>query len=66
MSEDIKQQTTARIKPSGHFSLQMDEPTDIKTKAVLLYVRHVCDGNLQEQLLCTRELLTTTTAEDIF
>ena len=45
----------------------MDESTDITNKAVLLvYVRHVWDGDLQEQFLCTRELLTTTTAEDIF
>uniref|UniRef100_A0A674N592 Uncharacterized protein n=1 Tax=Takifugu rubripes TaxID=31033 RepID=A0A674N592_TAKRU len=67
MSADIKQHSTARIKASGHFALEMDESTDITNKAVLLvYVRHVWDGDLQEQFLCTRELLTTTTAEDIF
>lgn len=45
MSEDIKQQTTARIKASGHFALQMDESTDITNKAVLLvYVRRVRRG----------------------
>lgn len=48
MSGNIKQQTTASIKPSGHFALQMDESTDLTTKAVLLVdVRHVWDGDLQ-------------------
>ncbi|XP_028666310.1 protein FAM200A-like [Erpetoichthys calabaricus] len=67
MSDNIKQQTIARIKASGHFALKMDEFTDITNKAVLLvYVRHVWDRDLQELFLCTRELTTSTTAEDIF
>lgn len=45
----------------------MDESTNISNKAVLLiYVRHVWDLDLQEQILCTREIPTTTTPEDIF
>uniref|UniRef100_UPI003AAEA413 protein FAM200B-like n=1 Tax=Centroberyx gerrardi TaxID=166262 RepID=UPI003AAEA413 len=67
MSDDIKQQTTARIKARAHYALQMDESTDIANHAILLvYVRHVWEGDLQEQFLCTRDLPTTTTAEDIF
>ena len=61
MSDDIKQKTTARIKASGHFALQMDESTDITNN-----VKHVWDGDLQEQFLCTQDLPTTTTAGDIF
>lgn len=40
----------------------------ILTEGVIMpcNVRLVWDGDLQEQFLCTRELLTTTTAEDIF
>ncbi|KAJ4939220.1 hypothetical protein JOQ06_028676 [Pogonophryne albipinna] len=67
MSDDIQQQTTARIKASAHYALQMDKSTDIASHAILLvYVRHVWEGDLQEQFLCTRDLQTTTTAEDIF
>ncbi|XP_049323296.1 protein FAM200B-like [Astyanax mexicanus] len=67
MSDNIKQQTTARVQTSPYFALQMDESTDIANHAILLvYVRHVWDGDLQEQFLCSRELPTTTKAEDIF
>lgn len=67
MSDDNKQQTTARIKASGYFALQMDESIDITNKAVLvIYMIHVWDGDLQEQFVCRRELPTTTTAEVIF
>ena len=45
MSDDIKQQTTAPIKASGHFEFQIDKSTDITNKAVLLvYVRLVGCG----------------------
>ena len=60
-TKNIKQKTTARIKASGHFALQMDESTDITNN-----VKHVWDGDLQEQFLCTQDLPTTTTAGDIF
>uniref|UniRef100_A0A8C5QIQ5 Uncharacterized protein n=1 Tax=Leptobrachium leishanense TaxID=445787 RepID=A0A8C5QIQ5_9ANUR len=33
---------------------------------LLVYVRHVWEGDVQEQFLCSRELPTTTTAEEIF
>lgn len=67
MSDDIQQKTTARIKASSHYSLQMDESTDIASHAILLvYVRHVWEGDLQEQFLCSRDLPTTTTAEEMF
>uniref|UniRef100_A0A3Q1GP41 Uncharacterized protein n=1 Tax=Acanthochromis polyacanthus TaxID=80966 RepID=A0A3Q1GP41_9TELE len=52
---------------SGHFAIQMDESTDVSSRAVLIvYVRHVWDGDFQEQFLCTRDLPTTTTREEIF
>jgi DNA-binding TFAR19-related protein (PDSD5 family) len=67
MSGNIKQQTTARIQASPYYALQMDESTDIANHAILLvYVRHVWDGDLQEQFLCSSDLPTTTKAEDIF
>lgn len=67
MSHDIKRQTSARLQESGHFAIQMDESADISSKAILIvYVRHAWDGDFEEQFLCTRDLPTTTTAEDIF
>uniref|UniRef100_A0A8C5LWZ0 Uncharacterized protein n=1 Tax=Leptobrachium leishanense TaxID=445787 RepID=A0A8C5LWZ0_9ANUR len=67
MSDDIKKQTTARINANKYYSLQLDESTDVVNRAILLvYVRHVWEGDLQEQFLCSRELPTTTTAEEIF
>jgi len=67
MSGDIKQQTRARVQASPYYALQMDESTDIAHHAILLVnVRHVWDSDLQEQFLCSRELPTTTKAEDIF
>ncbi|KAL1277291.1 hypothetical protein QQF64_023964 [Cirrhinus molitorella] len=67
MSDDVKQQTTARIQKSAYYALQMDESTDIANHATLLvYVRYVWEGDLEEQILCSRDLPTTTTAEDIF
>lgn len=67
MSENRKEQVTSRVQTSTQFALQMDESTDIGNHAVLLvYVRHVWEGDLQEQFLCSRDLPTTTTAEEIF
>ena len=67
MSDDIKRQITACIKASGHFALQIDKSTDLWNKAVfLIYLKHVWGEDLQEQFLCTSELLTTKTAEGIF
>ncbi|XP_054469041.1 protein FAM200B-like [Anoplopoma fimbria] len=67
MSCNIKEQTTARVQASPYYALQMDESTDIASHAILLvYVRHVWDGDVQEQFLCSRDLPTTTKAEDIF
>lgn len=67
MSDDMKQQTTARIKASGHFALQMDKSTDLKTKHFYSFTRDMCGmGNYRNIFFCTSELLTTKTAEDIF
>lgn len=67
MSGNIKEQTTARVQASPYYALQMDESTDVSNHAILLvYVRHILDGDLQEQFLCSRDLPTTTKAEDIF
>ena len=67
MSVNIKVQTTARVQASPYYALQMDESTDTSNHAILLvYVRHILDGDLQQQFLCSRDLPTTTKAEDIF
>uniref|UniRef100_A0A8C5LN94 SCAN domain-containing protein 3 n=1 Tax=Leptobrachium leishanense TaxID=445787 RepID=A0A8C5LN94_9ANUR len=51
MSDDIKKQTTARINANKYYSLQLDESTDVVNHAILLvYVRHVWEGDLQEQI----------------
>lgn len=54
MSANIKQQTSARIQASAYYAKQVDESTDIANHAILLvYARHVWDGDIQEQFLCS-------------
>ncbi|XP_068233586.1 zinc finger BED domain-containing protein 5-like [Palaemon carinicauda] len=67
MSHDIKDQVIAAIKKSGHFSLQLDESTDVSDDAQLMtYVRYQGQEAMEEEFLFCRPLLTTTTGEDIF
>ncbi len=69
MSNDILSQIVQEIRetPSGLFSIQLDETTDVANFAQLLvYVRYVKDQKMKEEFLFCRALETTTTAADIF
>ncbi|XP_078503770.1 zinc finger BED domain-containing protein 5-like [Lissotriton helveticus] len=66
ISDNIKEQLIERICKSLHYSLQVDETTDIANKSHLLcYVRYDFEGNIIEDLLFCRYLIHTT-AEEVF
>jgi hypothetical protein len=68
MAYDILSQVVDEIKscPSGMFSIQLDEPTDVMHLAQLLvYVRYYNDDIKTDFLLC-KPLEITTTTRDIF
>jgi len=67
MAEDIEKRLIQRVKNSNMYSLQLDETTDIKNLSQLLvYVRYIHEGVVEEEMLFCRPLSTTTKAEDIF
>lgn len=69
MSEDILCQILQEIKetPTGLFSIQLDETTDVTNFAQLLvYVRYYKNDKIKEDFLFCKPLQTTTTAADIF
>ncbi len=68
MSDDVKEKVIQKIKssPTGMFTIQLDESTDVNScTQLLVFVRCIflCDIK-EEYLLCT-QLETTTTAEDV-
>ncbi|XP_068246495.1 SCAN domain-containing protein 3-like [Palaemon carinicauda] len=67
MSHDIKDQVIAAIKKSGHFSLQLDESTDVSDDAQLMtYVRYQGPEDMEEEFLFCRPLQTRTTGKNLF
>lgn len=49
------------------FTLQVDESTDVGGKAELLeFICYIAENKIAEQFLCCRELVETTTGQDIF
>ena len=55
------------VKNSPFFKIQLDESTDVSNKALLLcFVRFECEGELQEELLCSLNLPDKTTSFEIF
>ena len=69
MSEDILCQIIQELKetPTGLFSIQLDETTDVTNFAQLLvYVRYYKNKKIKEEFLFCKPLQTSTTAADIF
>ncbi|XP_042912693.1 SCAN domain-containing protein 3-like [Parasteatoda tepidariorum] len=67
IAEDIEKQLLERINASPWYALQVDESTDIDSKAVLLvYVRYLYQEDVHEDLLCALSLPTNTTGAELF
>jgi hypothetical protein len=69
MAYDILTQVVDEIKscPSGMFSIQLDESTNVTNLAQLLvYVRHVYNDDIKTEFLLCKPLEITTTTRDIF
>lgn len=67
IAEDIETQLLERINTSPWYALQVDESTDLDNKAILLvYVRYLCQEDVQEDMLCALSLPTKTTAAELF
>ncbi|XP_026546538.1 SCAN domain-containing protein 3-like isoform X1 [Notechis scutatus] len=67
MAEDIENQVINMVKNSPFYAIQLDESTDVSNKALLLcFVRIECEGELQEELLCSLNLPGRTTSSEIF
>lgn len=66
MALDIKRQLIDAVK-GGKYSLQLDESTDVSNSAQLLvFVRYIFEGKLNEEMLFCVPLEGTCTGEDIF
>lgn len=67
IAEDIETQLLERIDKSPWYALQVDESTDVDSKALLLvYVRYIYQEDVHEDLLCALSLQTNTTAAELF
>ena len=67
IAEDIETQLLERINTSLRYALQVEEPTDIDNKALLLvYVRYLYQEDVHEDLLRALSLATNTTGAELF
>jgi len=67
ISSYIELETVRKLRESPHFSMQLDESTDIVDLAELLvYVRYMVNDSIEESMLFVKPLPTTTTGADIF
>ena len=67
MSGDIECNIKSEILKDKLFALQVDERTDITSKAQLLvFARFVDEGAIVEDFLCGRELPETAKGQDVF
>ena len=67
MSEDIKLNLKAKLLNHNLFALQVDETTDISSKAQLLvFIRFIDDGAIVEDFRCCKEFPGTTRGQDVF
>ena len=66
MSQDINCQLIDRVK-RRKYALQLDESTDVSSLAQLIvFIRHIANRKLEEELLMCVALSGTCTGEDIF
>ncbi|GAA6085321.1 SCAN domain-containing protein 3-like [Tachysurus ichikawai] len=67
MAQDIKCKLIDRVKKSGRYTLQLDESTDVSSTAqILVFVRYIFEGKLNEKMLFCTHLEGSCTGEDIF
>ncbi|KAK2845986.1 hypothetical protein Q7C36_010840 [Tachysurus vachellii] len=67
MAQDIKCQLIDRVKKSERYTLRLDESTDVSSTAKLLvFVRYIFEGKLNEEMLFCMQLEVSCTGEDIF
>ena len=69
MSDDKMEQVIQEMKSAalGIFSIQLDESTDVANCfQLLVYVRHIYEGDFKDELLFCKPLEITTTAYDVF
>ncbi|XP_055734780.1 SCAN domain-containing protein 3-like [Salvelinus fontinalis] len=66
-AEDVEAQLLERLNESWWYAIQVDEPTDVDNKAILLvYVQYIFQDDMHEDMLCVLSLPTNTTASELF
>lgn len=66
LAANIKSQVIDKVKASPFFSIQCDETTDLaQCCQLIVYCRFVGSGSLQEEILFSKALKTTSKASDI-
>ena len=67
LAKDVEEQLFEHLKVAGKYALQLDESTDISSKAQLLvYIRYARMGTFEEEMLFCKSLAGNTTAAAIF
>jgi hypothetical protein len=67
IANDIKKQVMTKVKDSPFFAIQCDETTDLaQCCQLLVYCRFMDEGTLNEEMLFSKCLTTTSTASDVF
>ncbi|XP_028969107.1 zinc finger MYM-type protein 6-like, partial [Galendromus occidentalis] len=67
MSADVESQLVQMIENTSHFSMQVDESTDVSNRAILLcFVRFAERTSIREEFLCALDLPGRTTSSACF
>ncbi|XP_003368170.1 zinc finger protein, partial [Trichinella spiralis] len=67
LADDIKQQVLEKVKCSPFFAISCDESTDQANCAQLIvYARFIANNTIEEELLFSEPLKTTTKGADVF
>ncbi|KAG6920788.1 zinc finger BED-type containing 8 [Chelydra serpentina] len=66
MAKDLKLQVVEAVKASPFFAIQCDSTTDVgQCCQLLVYVRFIKDGTVKEELLFSKEWMTTSKGSDV-